>query len=124
QELPGQELFQYLDDRERRRQVNSADVNDYLRTAAGDDFTAKDFRTWAGTVLAARALKMLRRPKTKVEAKRQVIQAIEAVASCLGNTASVCRKCYIHPAILDAHLSGSLANRRRQASAAMPHGLD
>jgi DNA topoisomerase-1 len=107
QELPGQQLFQYLDDHGRRRSVESADVNAYLREAAGDDFTAKDFRTWAGTVLAAWALHELAGAGPK-PVKRNVVRAIENVSARLGNTVAVCRKCYVHPAVVDAYLDGSL----------------
>jgi DNA topoisomerase-1 len=98
QDLPGQELFQYVDETGERRPIESADVNAYLRGAAGDEFTSKDFRTWAGTVLAARAL----------AETRSVKQAIERVAKQLGNTQAVCRKCYVHPAILECYKDGTL----------------
>jgi DNA topoisomerase I len=81
-------------------------VNAYLRAIAGQDFTAKDFRTWAGTVLAAKALAGAERARSKTHAKREIVRAIESVAKCLGNTKAVCRKCYIHPAILDAYAEG------------------
>jgi DNA topoisomerase-1 len=105
-DLPGYELFQYLDENDTRQTICSDDVNAYLRHISGDDFTAKDFRTWAGTVLAAQALARLARFKSQTEAKRNVVQAIAAVAKRLGNTKSVCRKCYIHPAILAAYMDG------------------
>jgi DNA topoisomerase I len=108
QELPGQELFQYLDDDGAQRTVTSSDVNEHLRSISGADFTAKDFRTWAGTVLAARALQEFRAFDTQAQAKKQIVAAIEKVAKRLGNTKAVCRKCYIHPAVLDAYLDGSL----------------
>ncbi|HVM45820.1 MAG TPA: DNA topoisomerase IB, partial [Candidatus Thermoplasmatota archaeon] len=97
QDLPGQELFQYLDEEGEVRDVGSADVNEYLRDITGEDFTAKDFRTWAGTVLAAVALQEVATYETKAEAKRNVTAAIERVAKRLGNTPAVCRKCYVHP---------------------------
>lgn len=106
-DLPGQELFQYVDDEGRTQTVGSADVNTYLRELTGQDFTAKDFRTWAGTVLAAQALAALRPGTTTAQAKRNVIKAVESVAKRLGNTRAVCRKCYIHPAILDAYMEGA-----------------
>jgi len=116
QELPGQELFQYLDDGGRRQAVDSADVNAYLREIAGAEFTAKDFRTWAGTVLAALALAEIDAFTTKRQARRNVIRAVEAVARRLGNTAAICRKCYVHPAVLDAYLDGvTLDAFRRRA---------
>ena len=105
-DLPGYELFQYMDDHGERQTICSDDVNAYLRQISGDDFTAKDFRTWAGTVLAAQALARLARFKSQTEAKRNVVQAIAGVARRLGNTKSVCRKCYIHPAILAAYMDG------------------
>jgi DNA topoisomerase-1 len=105
-DLPGYELFQYVDEAGDRQTICSDDVNAYLRHISGDDFTAKDFRTWAGTVLAAQALARLARFKSQTEAKRNVVQAIAAVAKRLGNTRSVCRKCYIHPAILAAYMDG------------------
>jgi DNA topoisomerase I len=107
-ELPGQELFQYLDDDGVRRDVDSADVNAYLQEVTGEPFTAKDFRTWAGTVLASLALSEFERFDTQAAAKRNITRAIEDVSNHLGNTVAVCRKSYIHPAILDAYLDGSL----------------
>jgi DNA topoisomerase I len=109
QELPGRELFQYLDDDGKVQDVGSADVNDYLREVTGRDFTAKDFRTWIGTVLAARALHEMKEFASDAQAKRNVLTAVEAVAEMLGNTRAVCRKCYIHPAIIDSYLDRSLA---------------
>jgi DNA topoisomerase I len=113
QELPGHELFQYLDDDGERRSITSADVNDYLRGIVGDDFTSKDFRTWAGTVLAARALQEFESFDSEAQAKRHVVQAIESVAKRLGNTKTVCRNCYVHPAIIDAFLDQSLIETLR-----------
>jgi DNA topoisomerase I len=106
-DLPGYELFQYLDDEGKTQTIDSADVNDYLREITGQDFTAKDFRTWAGTVLAAQALATFRHFSSAAEAKRNVVKAIESVAERLGNTRAICRKCYIHPAILDAYMDGA-----------------
>jgi DNA topoisomerase-1 len=106
QDLPGQELFRYLDEEGRSRTVESADINDYLRESAGNDFTAKDFRTWAGTVLAARELSRLGCVKSEAEAKRNLVTAIHEVALELGNTTAVCRRCYVHPAIVQAYLDG------------------
>jgi len=105
-DLPGYELFQYVDGNGERQTICSEDVNAYLREISGDDFTAKDFRTWAGTVLAAQALARLSRFKSPTEAKRNVMQAIGCVASRLGNTKAVCRKAYIHPAIFAAYIDG------------------
>jgi DNA topoisomerase-1 len=109
QDLPGQELFQYKDADGEVRDVTSADVNAYLREVSGKPITAKDFRTWAGTVLAAMALKEFERFDTQAAAKRNVKQAIERVAARLGNTPTICRKCYVHPAVLDGYLDQSLA---------------
>ncbi len=106
QDLPGQELFQYVDDDGAQQAIDSADVNEYLREIAGDEFTAKDFRTWAGTVLAALALDELRTFDSKAQAKRNVVRAIEQVAKLLGNTPAICRKCYVHPAIFEAYDDG------------------
>jgi DNA topoisomerase-1 len=130
--LPGQELFQYLDADGRRRKVGSGDVNAYLKEVTGEDFTAKDFRTWAGTVMACTALREMaaaraghraadlarsrgagrrtgkKTGRTSVRMPKEVVQAIDAVAGVLGNTRSVCRNSYIHPAIIDSYTSGSL----------------
>jgi DNA topoisomerase-1 len=108
QELPGQELLQYVDEQGKVHDVGSSDVNEYLREISGDDFSAKDFRTWAGTALAAEALKEFEDFDTKTAAKRNVTRAIERVAERLGNTKAVCRKCYVHPAIVDAYMDRSL----------------
>jgi DNA topoisomerase-1 len=108
EDLPGQQLFQYLDGDGQLRSIDSSDVNDYIREASGDDFTAKDFRTWAGTVLAARALQEMEKVDSEAQAKKNVVAAIERVAQRLGNTRSVCRKCYVHPAIVDSYLDGSM----------------
>jgi DNA topoisomerase I len=108
-EIPGQELFQYLDNDGQHHSINSADVNAYLRDVSGEDFTAKDFRTWAGTVLAARFFRQIEPAVTEAETRRQVVRTIEQVASQLGNTVAVCRKCYVHPAVVEAYVAGSLA---------------
>lgn len=108
QDLPGQALFQYQDADGTRHRVDSDDVNAYLREASGRDFTAKDFRTWAGTVLAARALQELEAVDSEAQAKRNVVAAIESVARQLGNTRTVCRRCYVHPAVIDAYLEGTM----------------
>jgi DNA topoisomerase-1 len=108
QELPGYELFQYISDDGTRCSIDSADVNNYLRDIAGDDFSSKDFRTWAGTVLAARTLRELQGAKSNAQLKKNIAQAIESVAGKLGNTKAVCRKCYVHPAVLEAYADGSL----------------
>jgi DNA topoisomerase I len=113
QDLPGQELFQYVDENGEQQKVSSEDVNAYLRQIAGREFSAKDFRTWAGTVLAAIALAQFEPFDTKTQAKRNLVAAIEHVAQRLGNTAAVCRKCYIHPIVLDRYLSGTTVEALR-----------
>ena len=112
-EIPGQELFQYIDDDGERHAVTSGDVNAYLRAIAGEDFTAKDFRTWAGTVLATLALQEFERFDSVAEAKRNIVRAVERVAERLGNTPAVCRSCYIHPAVVDAYLEGTMLDSLR-----------
>ncbi|MGC2300081.1 MAG: DNA topoisomerase IB [Acidobacteriaceae bacterium] len=109
QDIPGYELFEYLDEEEQPHSIDSADVNDYIREICRQDFTAKDFRTWAGTVLAAMALREFDPFSSETEAKRNVVAAIKSVAERLGNTPAVCRKCYIHPAVLESYLGGMLA---------------
>jgi DNA topoisomerase-1 len=108
QDLPGQELFQYLDDAGRKRDVGSGGVNDYLREITGRDFTAKDFRTWAGTVSAACELRQLGSVESATAARKNVATAVKAAARSLGNTPAVCRKSYIHQAIIEAYLDGTL----------------
>jgi DNA topoisomerase-1 len=105
-DLPGQDLFQYVNGDGERRSITSGDVNDYLRRISGQDFTAKDFRTWAGTVLAAQALAAIGESDSDAEGKQNVVTAIESVAAQLGNTPAVCRKCYVHPEVIDAYLDG------------------
>ncbi len=111
QELPGQLLFQYLDADGTRQSVGSADVNAYVRAATGQDFTAKDFRTWAGTVLTASALSRRPPAASVTRRKRQVAEVVTEVATRLGNTPAVCRRCYIHPAVVDAYLDGTVVDR-------------
>jgi DNA topoisomerase I len=115
QDLPGYELFQYIDEIGERRTIDSNDVNEYIRQIAGEEFSTKDFRTWAGTVLAARALQEFETAASDSESKRNIVQAIESVAKKLGNTKAVCRKCYIHPAVIKSYTDGSLLRvlRRR-----------
>ena len=108
QDIPGQELFQYIDEEGESHGVGSDDVNAYLRDITGEDITAKDFRTWAATNLAALALRELEVFDTAAKAKKNVLRAVEAVSGLLGNTPSICRKCYIHPAIFEGYLDGSL----------------
>ena len=110
QDLPGQDLFQYVDDAGEVHDITSQDVNEYLREITGEEFTAKDFRTWAGTVLAAVALRTAGASETKKQVKANIRSAIVAVAEVLGNTPAVCRRCYIHPAILEAYLNGNAIN--------------
>jgi DNA topoisomerase-1 len=112
QHLPGQRLFQYVDDDGRRRAVESSDVNDYIRAACGDDFSAKDFRTWAGSLAALEALSLQPRPATQAEARRSVNLCVKAVAALLGNTPAICRAAYIHPKVLEAFETGQLPRRR------------
>jgi DNA topoisomerase-1 len=108
QDLPGQDLFQYFDEEGKLCDVTSQDVNDYLRKITGEDFTAKDFRTWAGTVLTAMALNAQAKFATKKEAKSNLKSAIAAAAKLLRNTPTICRKCYVHPAIVESYLNGDL----------------
>jgi DNA topoisomerase-1 len=107
QDLPGQHLFQYVDEAGVCRSVDSSDVNEYLREVAGSEVSAKDFRTWAGSVLAAMGLSAVGPFTSKTQAKMNLRRATEAVASRLGNTATICRKCYIHPEIVACYLEGS-----------------
>lgn len=116
QDIPGQELFQYLDDDKQRQQIDSGDVNIYLREITGLDFTAKDFRTWAGTVLAAQELNELGPFESESQGKKNVTQAIKDVANQLGNRPATSRKYYIHPAIIDAYMDGSLFQTMEQVS--------
>lgn len=116
QDLPGQALFTYLDDDGEPRTVDSADVNDYLREISGQDFTAKDFRTWAGTVLAAWALRELTEFDSQAQAKKNVVRAVEHVAERLGNTPAVSRNSYVHPSVIDAYLEGDMARQAREAA--------
>jgi DNA topoisomerase-1 len=125
-DIPGYDLFQYVDESGNRCTIGSADVNTYLKEITGDDYTSKDFRTWAGTVLAAQMLREIGAFNSPTESKRNIVRAVESVAKRLGNTKAVCRKCYIHPAIFDAYVDGSMTKivlqRARRARAA--HDLD
>jgi DNA topoisomerase-1 len=119
QEIPGQELFQYLDEDGEVRSVRSEDVNAYLREISGADFTAKDFRTWAGTVLTTAALQRLAAPRTRSEARKNVVRAIGEAAEQLGNTSAVCRRSYVHPRVLRAYLENpGLVGMKRGGHAA------
>jgi len=125
QDLPGQELFQYVDDKGEARGITSQDVNNYLREITGEDFTAKDFRTWAGTVLAALALNAVGGFETKKQAKTNIKDAIRAVAKILGNTPAVCRKCYVHPAVLESYLDGnSIDGLKQKTEEALESAVD
>lgn len=120
QDLPGQDVFGYLDDDGSMHGISSQDVNDYLQEIAGEDFTAKDFRTWAGTVLAAVALNHCEKAETKKAQKLNIKTAITAVSKILGNTPAVCRKCYVHPAVLESYMSGGMIEGlRRKAEKAI-----
>jgi DNA topoisomerase-1 len=114
-DLPGHELFQYVDDAGDPRRVDSGDINRYLKDITDEDFTAKDFRTWSGTVHAVSALRELTPANTKTESEQNVVLAIEAVARLLGNTRAVCRKSYVHPGIIDCYHGGAMVKvlRRR-----------
>jgi DNA topoisomerase-1 len=123
QELPGQELFGYLDEDETPHSIGSDDVNAYLREITGQEITAKDFRTWAGTKLAVVALRHIGGFTNKGGAKKNVRRAIEAVAKLLGNTPAICRKCYIHPAVLDGYAEGKLESLLKPGRARVRRGL-
>jgi DNA topoisomerase-1 len=125
-DIPGYELFEYLDDDGTPRCLDSNHVNDYLREVSAQDFTAKDFRTWAGTVLACMTLRAFEPCDTQTQLKKNTVEAIKSVAQRLGNTPSVCRKCYIHPAVLDAYLTGALTTLLadlKPSTSTQPHAL-
>ena len=125
QDLPGQSLFQYVDDGGGVHEITSQDVNEYLGEITGECFTAKDFRTWAGTVLATIALNTAGAFETKKQAKANLKHAIGAVAKILGNTPAVCRQCYIHPAVVEAYLSGNSVNGfKTKTGAEVEKGID
>jgi len=107
-DLPGQELLQYKDEHGAVVDIGSGDVNAYLKEITGEEFTSKDFRTWAGTVLAAQLLREFEKVDSQARARKNVVTAIEQVAKQLGNTRAVCRKCYVHPAVIDAYLEGAM----------------
>lgn len=113
-DLPGEELFQYVDEDGERKSVEASDVNDYLKRISGADFTAKDFRTWAGTVLAATALRELEAFDSQAAAKRNIVAAVKSVSGRLGNTPAVCRRCYVHPEIWGAYLDGDLVTTLKE----------
>ncbi|MEO8285552.1 MAG: DNA topoisomerase IB [Chloroflexota bacterium] len=121
QELPEQELFEYINDEGARSTIDSADVNAYLKEISGEDFTAKDFRTWAGTILAAMTLRdMELAASSETQAKKNIVQAIEQVSERLGNTPTICRKCYVHPAIIECYMDGSLLEYLKAQPEAKP----
>ena len=119
-DLPGQELFQYVDRGGVVRRIGSGDINRYLRGVTGQDFTAKDFRTWSGTVLAVTALRDMRDASTRKHAEKNVLLAVEAVAGILGNTRTVCRKSYVHPGVIDCYVDGSMMKVIARASRPQP----
>jgi len=121
-DLPGQDLFQFLDADGERHHVTSDDVNEYLHTASGEEITAKDFRTWAATNLAAKALKELSAFDNAAHAKKNLVHAVEDVAKRLGNTPAICRKCYIHPAVFEGYLDGSLLEGLKNQAEDVLHG--
>ena len=111
---PGQRLFQYLGEDGEYHGVYSEDVNDYLHEIAGQEFTAKDFRTWAGTVLATQALREFEAFESQAQARKNVMRAVEWVAERLGNTTAICHKCYVHPSVIEAYMDGAMAEGPRQ----------
>jgi DNA topoisomerase-1 len=127
QDLPGHELFQYIDQDGELRTIESNDINEYLRAVSGQDFTAKDFRTWGGTVVATEALEKVGPFETQTQGKKNVTDAIKMAAGELGNTPAICRKCYVHPGVIDAYLDGSLIAFFKQYDAQekknVPEGL-
>ena len=124
QDIPGYELFQYIDDAGERRSIDSADVNAYLREVSGEDFTAKDFRTWAGTVLIARALQQAGAARSATAVKKSLNEAIKEVAAQLGNTPAVCRKCYVHPSVIDAYGRGTLIDQLTASAQRAARGVE
>ncbi len=123
-DLPGYDLFQYVDDEGVRQTVGSEEVNAYLKELTGQDLTSKDFRTWAGTVLAAQLLKEFEAYTSNTQARKNILRAVEMVATRLGNTKAVCRKCYIHPLIFDAYLDGSMMETVRQRARKVSRAVD
>lgn len=113
--LPGYTVFQYLDENGERQQIDSGEVNEYLQHITGEDFTSKEFRTWAGTVFAAQELKALGLESSETQAKKHVVQAVKATAKQLGNRPATCRKYYVHPGIIETYLDGSLLSLMEKA---------
>jgi DNA topoisomerase-1 len=126
-DLPGYELFQYLDNEGQPHSIDASDVNEYLHEITGQPFTAKDFRTWAGSLLACGALRELNRFESASQAKKNLVQAIKQVAAQLGNTPAVCRKCYVHPGVITSYLDGNMAKsfekQVEREIAKSPHAL-
>jgi DNA topoisomerase-1 len=106
QDLPGQQLFEYVDGDGTSRAIDSTDVNEYIREVSGEEYSAKDFRTWLGTVTCAMLLAHEEAAETQTDRKQRVVNAIKDVAKRLGNTPAVCRKCYVHPHVLEAYMEG------------------
>ena len=124
-DLPGYDLFQYIDEDGARQTIGSGDVNEYLKDiSGGEDLTSKDFRTWAGTVLAAEVLQEFEICRSSSQARRNIVRAIEMVAGRLGNTRAVCRKCYIHPAIFEAYLDGTMRGGSATRGRSLPRSAD
>lgn len=127
-DLPGYELFQYIDDDGSLHAIDAANVNDYLRSIVNEPFTAKDFRTWAGSVAACAMLREFESFESQKQAKKNVVQAVSSVAEMLGNTPAVCRKCYVHPAVFECYMCGQIlkifASRRKHAVSQDPHALN
>jgi DNA topoisomerase-1 len=119
-DVPGQKLFQYLDETGARQSVSSEDVNDYLRQTTGEDFSAKDFRTWGGTVLALSALLELGPCEDEKEASKAVVEAVKRVSASLGNRPAICRKFYVHPVVIESYLEGSLIQTLESAADGLP----
>lgn len=126
-DVPGYELFQYIDEQGEPRAVDSADVNEYLKEITQEPFTAKDFRTWAGTVLACALLREFNACESQSRAKKNVVEAVKAVAERLGNTPAICRKCYVHPAVIESYLGGDMtaafSRQVRQQAKRSPYAL-
>lgn len=126
QDIPGYERFQYVDSEGEHHTIDSADVNDYLREVSRQDFTAKDFRTWAGTLIACTLLREFEAFESETQAEKNIVEMIKQVAVRLGNTPSLCRKCYVHPAVLECYLnlngemirSFKMSNRSKGSGAA------
>ena len=122
-DLPGYDLFQYIDEEGQRQSVGSEEVNAYLKEITGQDLTSKDFRTWAGTVLAAQLLRECEAASSDAQVRRNIVRVVERVANRLGNTKAVCRKSYIHPAIFESYQDGSMmemiASRVRKVARAV-----